>query len=200
MLLFRVFQTSEGNRQASEERQTRAMGRAPSPSRASVMQAKIGDVFRQLWKCYHSTFSRLRGISSESLYSVNNNFMNMSYKPISLHLLTMNGEKIVNLSAPSNENIPNCYKFELQHSLIRVTQKPYISFLFSVFLLLFKCTKRAGNFHQALNSLYQTGERTKNGGTREKGRTCKHLFKYLSPPTSRKTVCRVKIAIVKICV
>ena len=128
MLLFRVFQASEGNRQASEERQTRAMGRAPSPSRASVMQAKIGDVFRQLWKCCHSTFSRLRGISSESLYSVNNNFMNMSYKPISLHLLTMNGEKIVNLSAPSIENIPNCYKFELQHSLIRVTQKPYISF------------------------------------------------------------------------
>ena len=200
MLLFRVFQASEGNRQASEERQTRAMGRAPSPSRASVMQAKIGDVFRQLWKCYHSTFSRLRGISSESLFSINNNFMNMSYKPISLHLLTMNGEKIVNLSAPSIENIPNCYKFELQHSLIRVTQKPYISFLFSVFLLLFKCTKRAGNVHQTLNSLYQTGERTKNGGTREKGRTCKHLFKYLSPPTSRKTVCRVKIAIVKICV
>lgn len=128
MLLFRVFQASEGNRQASEERQTRAMGRAPSPSLASVMQAKIGDVFRQLWKCYHSTFSRLRGISSESLYSVNNNFMNFSYKPIPLHLLTMNGEKIVNLSAPSIENIPNCYKFELQYSLIRVTQKPYISF------------------------------------------------------------------------
>lgn len=173
------------------------MGRAPSPSRASVMQAKIGDVFHQLWKCYHSTFSHLRGISLESLYI---NFMNMSYKPISLHLLTMNGEKIVNLSAPSIENILNCYKFELQHSLIRVTQKPYISFQFSVFLLLFKCTKRAGNFHQALNSLCQTDERTKNGGTREKERTCKHLFKYLSPPTSRKTVCRVKIAIVKICV
>ena len=69
-----------------------------------------------------------------------------------------------------------------------------------MFLLLFKCTKRAGNFHQALNSLCQTGERTKNGGTREKGRTCKHLFKYLSPPTSRNSVCRVKIAIVKICV
>lgn len=129
MLLFRVFEASEGNRQASEERQTRAMGRAPSPSRASVMQAKIGDFFHQLWKCYHSTFSRLRGISSESLYSVNNNFMNMSYKPITLHLLTMNGEKIlINLRASSIENILNCYKFELQHSLIRVTQKPYISF------------------------------------------------------------------------
>lgn len=103
-------------------------GKSSFPSCASVMQAKIGDVFHQLWKCYHSTFSRLRGISSESLYSVNNNFMNISYKPISLHLFTMNGEKIVNLSAPSIENILNCYKFELQHSLIRVTQKPYISF------------------------------------------------------------------------
>ena len=50
-----------------------------------------------------------------------------------------------------------------------------------MFLLLFKCTKRTGNFHQALNSLCQMGERTKNGETREKGRTCKHLFKYLSP-------------------
>ena len=95
MLRFRVFEASEGNGQASEERQTRAMGRAPSPSRASVMQAKIGDVFHQLWKCYHSTFSRLRGISSESLYSVNNNFMNMSYKPISLHLLAMKGETLL---------------------------------------------------------------------------------------------------------
>ena len=30
------------------------------------------------------------------------------------------------------------------------------------------------------------------GGGRERGRACKHLFKYLSPPTSRKTVSRVK--------
>ena len=47
--------------------------------------------------------------------------MNMPNKPIFLPLLTMNGEKIINLSAPSIENILNCYKFELQHSLIRVT-------------------------------------------------------------------------------
>ena len=66
-------------------------------------------------KCTHSSLSHnfIRGIFLESLYSINSNFTNMSYKALFLYIMSMCDQNILNLSASYIENIQNCYASEL---------------------------------------------------------------------------------------
>ena len=58
-------------------------------------------------------FLSIRGIFLDSLYSINSNFTNMSYKALFLYIMSMCDENIINLSASYIENILNCYASEL---------------------------------------------------------------------------------------
>ena len=76
-------------------------------------RSEIGDEFHYLLKCTHSSLSHIRGIFLESLYSINSNFTNMSYKALFLYIMSMCDQNILNLSASYIENILNCYASEL---------------------------------------------------------------------------------------
>ena len=76
-------------------------------------RSEIGDEFHYLLKCTHSSLSHIRGIFLESLYSINSNFTNMSYKALFLYIMSMCDQNILNLSASYIENIQNCYASEL---------------------------------------------------------------------------------------
>ena len=75
-------------------------------------RSEIGDEFHYLLKCTHSSLSHIRGIFLESLYSINSNFTNMSYKALFLYIMSMCDQNILNLSASYIENILNCYASE----------------------------------------------------------------------------------------
>ena len=45
-------------------------------------RSEIGDEFHYLLKCTQSSLSHIRGIFLETLYSINSNFTNMSYKAL----------------------------------------------------------------------------------------------------------------------
>ena len=62
-------------------------------------RSEIGDEFHYLLKCTHSSLSHIRGISLESLYLINSNFTNMSWKALFLYIMSMCDENITNLSA-----------------------------------------------------------------------------------------------------
>ena len=76
-------------------------------------RSEIGDEFHYLLKCTHSSLSHIRGIFLESLYSINSNFTNMSWKALVLCIMSMCDENIINLSASYIENILNCCKSEV---------------------------------------------------------------------------------------
>ena len=76
-------------------------------------RSEIGDEFHYLLKCTHSSLSNIRGIFLESLYSINSNFTNMSFKALFLYIMSMCDENIINLGASYIENILNCYASEL---------------------------------------------------------------------------------------
>ena len=75
-------------------------------------RSESNDEFHYLLKCTHSSLSH-RGIFLESLYSINSNFTNMSWKALVLCIMSMCDENIINLSASYIENILNCYASEL---------------------------------------------------------------------------------------
>ena len=74
-------------------------------------RSESNDEFHYLLKCTHSSLSH-RGIFLESLYSINSNFTNMSYKALFLYIMSMCDRNILNLSAPYIESILNCYASE----------------------------------------------------------------------------------------
>ena len=76
-------------------------------------RSESGDEFHYLLKCTHSPLSHIRGIFLESLYLINSNFTNMSYKALFLYIMSMCDQNILNLSASYIENILNCYAPEL---------------------------------------------------------------------------------------
>ena len=67
-------------------------------------RSEIGDEFRYLLKCTHSSLSRIRGIFLERLYSINSNFTNMSCMALFLCIMSMCDQNILNLSASYIEN------------------------------------------------------------------------------------------------
>ena len=67
-------------------------------------RSENGDEFHRI------SLSHMRGIFLESLYSINSNFTNMSWKTLFLYIMSMCDENIINLRA---ENILNCYTSEL---------------------------------------------------------------------------------------
>ena len=76
-------------------------------------RSESGDEFHYLLKCTHSSLSRIRSTFLESLYSINSNLMNMSYKALFLYIMSMCDQNILNLSASYIETILNCYASEL---------------------------------------------------------------------------------------
>ena len=62
-------------------------------------RSEIGDEIYYLLKCNHSSLSHIRGIFLEGLYSITNNFTNMSCKALFLHIMSMYDENIIDLSA-----------------------------------------------------------------------------------------------------
>ena len=61
--------------------------------------SEIGDKFQYLLKCTHSSLSHMRGIFFKSLYSINSNFRNRSYKALFLYIMSMCDQNILNVRA-----------------------------------------------------------------------------------------------------
>ena len=76
-------------------------------------RSEIGDEFQYMLKCTHSSLSHMRGIVFKSLYSINSNFRNRSYKALFLYIMSMCDQNILNVRASYWENILNWYASEL---------------------------------------------------------------------------------------